>query len=100
MSGTITTINTPLTGPAGANGSGGVSDGGNAPTANESATPFSSQDFTGLASPLELFPSVTGGSGGSGESGGDSANGAATTVSNVDSMATPSSVPPMHRASA
>jgi len=79
MSGTVTTINTPLTGAAGTNGLGG-----DAPAVSESASPFSNENFTGLASQLELFPSVTGGLGGSGADGGASADGVATTVSNTD----------------
>ena len=81
MSGTVTTINTAQTGTA---GSAGRPNGGDGQSVSESTSPFSDDNFTNLAPPLELFPKVTGGLGGGGESGGASQNGVATTVGNTD----------------
>jgi hypothetical protein len=81
MSNTITTINTAQTGTA---GSAGQPNGGDGESLTESGPPFSDENFTSLAPPLELFPKVTGGLGGGGEGGGASQNGVATTVSNTD----------------
>jgi hypothetical protein len=107
MSGTVTTIDTPLTGANGSNAMAFPPDGasgGPGGSEAETAAPFSNEDFTPLfpANGGALTPQVTGGFGGTGGTGGFSGNngaaggtggagGTATLVLDDDSIGTPAS---------
>lgn len=82
MSGTITTIDTPLIGSNGTSSIDAGSDGTNGQSVGESGAPFSNQDFTTLLPLLDgaLEPDVIGGNGGGGYQGAYGANGTYTSV--------------------
>jgi hypothetical protein len=91
MSGTITTIDTPLVGTNGTSSTGAGSDGTNGESETQNAAPFSNQDFTSLLPLLTgaLEPDVIGGAGGGGSQGARGDNGTSTTVSDPnDDMTT------------
>jgi hypothetical protein len=56
MSGTITAIDTPLAGNAGANGQTAGANGSAGQSETESASPFSNEDFTTLPGLTALYP--------------------------------------------
>jgi hypothetical protein len=83
MSGAVTTIDTPQTGPDGTNAGGSAgTPGGVAGSATDSGGSFSNQDFSSVSGLLDLEPRATGGLGGGGARGANGANGASQTVGN------------------
>jgi hypothetical protein len=63
MSGTVTTINTPVVGTTGTPAVGSGDPGGGGGMATDSGPPFSDENVATLGSDLLLRPEVTGGAG-------------------------------------
>ncbi len=86
MSGTISTINTPLIGAGGFSSPTlpGSMGGDGQSVAEGTGSPYSNQDFSSFAGALDLTPQALGGGGGGGAGGAAGASGQATTTHTTD----------------